>query len=189
MPRLIATGLLLSQCIPTPRLLLTPHFLMQCLRSSIRVSLLEIIHFRFSGRHLQVTSSSFTIFLFLSFRTSLLTSSLHSWNQSAMLLTSPYLGLDSYKQSRRKGLRNEQPRGLWQSTHFMFPSSANPSDLSPVPPLSPPPTLPPIPRSAESAGVLVTLLLYAKKRHKLAQFALSSITAPATDVLTKAVRK
>jgi len=71
----------------------------------------------------------------------------------------------------------------------MFTGSANPSDSSPAPERSPPPTLPPNPHTAESAGVLVTLLLYAKKRHKRAQFALSSIIAPPTDVLIKAVRK
>jgi len=71
----------------------------------------------------------------------------------------------------------------------MFPGSANPYDLSPAPVLSPPPTLPPNPRSAKSAGVLVTLLLYAKKRHMLARSALSSITAPPTDVLSKAAQK
>ena len=71
----------------------------------------------------------------------------------------------------------------------MFPSWANSSDLSPTSAWSPPPTLPPNPRSAESAGVLVTLLLYSKKRHKLARSALCSITALPTDVLTKAVRK
>jgi len=71
----------------------------------------------------------------------------------------------------------------------MFPGSANPSDLSPGPAQSPPPTLPPNPDCAESAGVLVTLLFYAKKRLKLARSALSSITAPPSDVGTKAVRK
>ena len=71
----------------------------------------------------------------------------------------------------------------------MFSGLVNPSDLSPAPARSPPPTLPPSPRSAESAGVLVTLLLYAKKRHKPARSARSSITAPPTDVLTRAVRK
>jgi len=136
-----------------------------------------------------VLSSSFTIFLFRFFRTSLLTSSLHSLNQSAMLLTSPYLGLGSYTPIRRKGPRSARPRWLWQSTHFRFPGSANPSDLSLSPARSPPPTLPPSLRNADGAGVLVTLLLYAKKRHKLARSALSSITAPPTDVLTKAVGK
>ena len=71
----------------------------------------------------------------------------------------------------------------------MFPGSANPSDLSPARTRSPPPTLPPRPGSAQSAGVLVTLLHYAKKRHKPARSALSSITPPPTDVLTRAVRK
>ena len=74
-------------------------------------------------------------------------------------------------------------------THSMFAGSANPSGFSPVPARSPPPTLPPHPRSAESAGVFVTLLLYAKKRHQLARSALSSIIALPTDVLIKAVRK
>jgi len=71
----------------------------------------------------------------------------------------------------------------------MFPGSANPSGSSPASARSPPPTLPPNPRSVESAGVLVTLLHYAKKRHKLARSALSSIIAPPPDVLIKAVRK
>jgi len=71
----------------------------------------------------------------------------------------------------------------------MFPCLANPSDFSPAPARSPPPTLPPNSCSAESAGVLVTLLLYAKKWHKLARSALFSITAPPTHVLTRAVRK
>jgi len=106
-----------------------------------------------------------------------------------MLLTSPYLGQDSYSQIPSKGLRSSQPRLLWQSTHYRFPGSANPSGFSPDPALSPPPTLPPNPLSDESAGILVTLLLYAKKRHKLARSALSSIMAPPTDVLIKAVRK
>ena len=119
----------------------------------------------------------------------LLTSSLHSLNQLAMLLTSPYLGLDSYSQIRLKGRRSAQPQWLWQSTRFMFPSSANPSHFSPVPARSLPPTLPPSSPSAGSAGALVTPLLYAKKRHKLAQSALSSIPVPPTAVLTKVVRK
>ena len=142
-----------------------------------------------------MSSSLFTIFLSQFFRTSLLTSSLHSLNQSAMLLTSPYLGLDCYSQIWLKGLRSAQPRWLWQSTHFMFPGSANPSHFcpppaqSPPPARSPPPTLPPNPRSAESAGGLVTRLLYAKKWYKLARSALSSITVPPTDVLPKAVGK
>jgi len=71
----------------------------------------------------------------------------------------------------------------------MFPGSANLSGFSPAPKLSPAPTLPPNLRSAESAGVLVTLLLNAKKRHKLARSALSSIIALPTDVLIKAIRK
>ena len=71
----------------------------------------------------------------------------------------------------------------------MFPGLANPFDFSPAPARSPPPTLPPNPRSSESAGVLVTLLLYAKKRHKLARSALSSIIAPLTDAPIKAVQK
>ena len=71
----------------------------------------------------------------------------------------------------------------------MFPGSANPSGSSLLPARSPPPTPPPNPRRAGSAGVLVTLLHYARKRHKRVQSALSSITAPPTDVLTKAVRK
>ena len=71
----------------------------------------------------------------------------------------------------------------------MFPGSANPSGFSPAPARSPAPTLPPNPRSAVSAGVLVTLLLYAKKRHKLARSELSSIIAPPTDAPIKAVRK
>ena len=106
-----------------------------------------------------------------------------------MLLTSPYLGLGSYSQIRLKGLRRAQPRWLWQATHSMFPGSANPSGFSRAPVGSPPPTLPPNQRSAESAGVLVTLLLDAKKRHKLARSALSSIIAPPTDAPIKAVRK
>jgi len=75
------------------------------------------------------------------------------------------------------------------STHSMFPGSANPSGFSPAPTRSPPPTLPPNPCSSVSTGVLVTLLLYAKKRHKLARSALCSIIAPPTVVLIKAVRK
>ena len=71
----------------------------------------------------------------------------------------------------------------------MFPGSANPWDLSPAPARSLPPTLPPSPPSAGSVGALDILLLYAKKRYKLAQSALSSITVLPTDVLTKAVRK
>jgi len=118
-----------------------------------------------------------------------MTSTLHSLNQSAMLLTSPYLGLDSSGQIHRRGLRNAQPRWLWQSTRSMFPGLANPSHLSPAPERSPPPPLPPNPRSAGSAAFLITLLHYAKKRHKLDRSALTSIIAPPTDVLTKAVRK
>jgi len=136
-----------------------------------------------------VSNSSFTIFLALFFRTSLLTSSLHCLNQSAMGLTSPYLGQDSCCQIRRKGPRSAQPHWLWRSTYFMFPGLANPSDLSSGPAQSPPPTLPPSSHSAASAGVLVTQLLYAKKRHKLARSALSSITVLPTDALTKALRK
>ena len=71
----------------------------------------------------------------------------------------------------------------------MFLGSANPSDLSPAPTQSLPPTLPPSLHSAGSAGALDTLLLYAKKRHKLPRSALSSITVLPTDVLTKAVQK
>jgi len=71
----------------------------------------------------------------------------------------------------------------------MFPGSSNPSDLSPAPVVLRPPTQHPNPRSAESDGVLVTLLLYAGKRHKLARSAVSSITAPPTNLLTKAVQK
>jgi len=71
----------------------------------------------------------------------------------------------------------------------MLPGSANPLGYSHAPAQSPLPTLPPNPHSAESAGVLVALLLYAKKRHNLARSALSSITAPPTEVLTKAARK
>jgi len=67
--------------------------------------------------------------------------------------------------------------------------SANPSDVFPVPAQSLLPTPPPNPPSAESAGVLVTRLLYAKKRHNQAQSGHSSITVPPTDVITKAVRK
>ena len=106
-----------------------------------------------------------------------------------MLLTSPYLGLDSCSEIWRKGLRRPQPRGLWRLTHFMFPVSANPSDFSPAPVRLLPPTLPPSLRSAESAGVLVTLLLNPKKRYKPARSALCSITILPTEVLTKAVRK
>ena len=75
---------------------------MQGPRSSITVSLLEIIRFMFLGRYLQVSNSSFTIFHSLFFQISLQTSSLHSLNQSGMLLTSPYLGLDFYSQIQRK---------------------------------------------------------------------------------------
>jgi len=119
----------------------------------------------------------------------LLTSSLHSLNQSAMRLTSPFLGLDSCSQTRRKGLRSAQPQGLWLSTQFMFPGAANRCDISPVPIRSLLPTLPPSPRSAVSAGVLVTLPLYAMYNHNLARSAHSSMTVLPTDVLTKAVRK
>jgi len=136
-----------------------------------------------------VSSSSFTIFLSLFFRTSVLTSSPHFLNQSAMLLTSPYLGLDSCSQIQLKGLRSAQPRWLWQWTHFMFPGLANRFDFSPMPVRSLPPTLPRNPCNAASAGDLVTLLLYAKKRDKLARSVLSSITVPPTHVLTKADRK
>jgi len=109
-------------------------------------------------------------------------------NQSAILLTSPYLEVDSYIQIRLKGLRSAQPRWLWQSTHSIFPSSANPSGFSPAHTRSPPPTLPSYAHSADNAGLLVTLLLYAKKRHKRARSELPSIPVPPTDVLTKAVR-
>ena len=136
-----------------------------------------------------MSSSSFTIFHSLCLRKSLLTSSLYFSNQLAMPLKSPYLGLDSYCQIWLKGQRSAQPRWLWESTHFMLRGSANPSDFSPAPEWSLPPTVPPSPPSAGSAGVLVTPLLYAKKWHKLGQSALSSITVPPTDVLTKAVRK
>jgi len=136
-----------------------------------------------------VSSSSSIISLFPFARTSLQIFSPHFLNQLAMLLASPYLGLEFYSHILRKGLRNARPRLLWQSTPSLFPGSANGSDLSPAPVQSPPPTLPPSPPCAESAGVLVTLLLYAKKRHKPARSALSSITAPPTDVLTRAVRK
>jgi len=71
----------------------------------------------------------------------------------------------------------------------MFPDLVNASDHSPAPARSPPPTLPPNPRSAGSACVLFTLLHYTRKRHKPARSALSSIIALPTDVLTKAVRK
>jgi len=106
-----------------------------------------------------------------------------------MRLTSPYLGLDSCSQIRLNGLRSRQPRWWWRLTHFRFPGSANVSDLSPTHVRSLPPTLPPSPRSAESGGALVTLLLYAKKRHKLARSALSCNTVWPTDVQTKAVLK
>jgi len=69
------------------------------------------------------------------------------------------------------------------------PDMANPSDLSPAPARSPPPTLPSSPPSAGRAATLDTLLLYAKQRHKLGRSALSSITVLPTDALTKAVRK
>jgi len=118
-----------------------------------------------------------------------LTSSLLSFNQSAMLLTSPFLELDSCSQTRRKGPKSAQPPWWSQSTHFMFPGLVNPSDFSLAPARSPPPSLPPSPPSAGSAVALDTLLLYAKKRHKLAQSALSSITVLPTVALTKAVRK
>jgi len=71
----------------------------------------------------------------------------------------------------------------------MFSGLVNPSDLSPAPARSPPPTLPPSPPSAGSASALVTPLLYAKKRYKLARSALSSITVLHTDAVTKVVRK
>jgi len=141
---------------------------------------------RVSGRHLQVSNSSSIIFLFVFFQRSLLTSSLHSLNQSAMLLTSPYLGLDSCSQIRRKGQGSAQPRCWWWLTRFMCPSSAKASDSSLKPALSLPPTLPPSPLNAESAGLWVTLLLYAKKRHKPPRSPLSSTTVLPTDVLTKA---
>ena len=136
-----------------------------------------------------MSNSSFTISCFLFFNKNLLTCSLHSMNQLAMLLTSPYLGLDSCSKIHQRGLRSAQPCWLWRSTHFTFPSSANQFDSSPTPAQSLPPTLPPSPRNVESAGVSVTLLHYAKKRHKTALSALSCTTAPPTDVLTKAVRK
>ena len=150
---------------------------------------MEIIRFRLLGRHLQVWNFSFRIFRFLFFRTNLLTSSLHCLNQSAMLLIFPYLGVDSCRQIRRRGLRSAQPQWLWRSTHFRFPISASPSDFCPVPAWSLPPTPLPSPLSAESAGGLVTLPPLAKKRHKPVQSALSFTTVPPTDVLTKAVRK
>jgi len=71
----------------------------------------------------------------------------------------------------------------------MFPISANPSDFAHKPARSLPPTLPPSPPSAESAGVLITPLHYAKKWHRCALSALSSTTVLPTDVLTKAAQK
>ena len=141
------------------------------------------------GRHLQVLNSSFIISRGLFFQTSLLTCSLHSLNQSATLLTSPSLGLGSCSLIRQRGLRSAQLQLLLRSTHCMFPVLVNPFVFSPMPAQSLPPTLPPSPRSAESAGVLVILLPGAKRRHKPAQSATSSTTIPPTDVLTRAVRK
>jgi len=148
---------------------------------------METTRFRSSGRHLQVSNSSFTIFRFQFSQRSRLTFSLHSLNQLAMLLMSPYLGIDSFSQIRRRGLTSAQPRWLGQSTHFMFAVLVSPSTFSPSPARSPPPTQPPRPCCAESAGGLVTLLLSARKRHKAAQPALSSPPIPLTHVLTKAV--
>jgi len=158
-------------------------------KSSIRVSLLGKIHFSFLGRHLQASNSSFTIFRFVFFQVSLLTFSLHSLNQSAKLLTSLYLGLDSCSQIQQRRLRRAQPRWLWRSTQSTFRVSVSSSVLSPTPARSLLPTLSPSPHNAESARGLVTLLRCARKRHKPAQSALSSTTVPPTDAPTKAVRK
>jgi len=136
-----------------------------------------------------VSNSSFITSRFLFFQTSLLTCFLHSLNQSVTLLTSLSLGLGSYSLIRRRGLRSAQLWLLLRWTHFMFPVSASPFVFSPVLAWWPPPTPPPNLRSAGSAGVLVTPLPCAKKRHKPAQSALSSTTIPPTGVLIRAVRK
>ena len=158
-------------------------------RSSTRVSRFEILHSWSLGRYLQVSNSSFITSHVLFSQTSLLTCFLNSLNQSVTLLTSPSLGLGSYSLIGRRGLRSAQLQLLLPSTHFMFPVWASPFVFSPVLALWLPPTPPPNLPSAGSAGVLVTLLACAKKRHKPAQSALSSTTVPPTGVLIRAVRK
>ena len=58
-----------------------------------------------------MSNFSFPIFHFLSFQMILVTSSPHSMNQLAMLLTSPYLGLDFYSQPSEKGLESHNLGG------------------------------------------------------------------------------
>jgi len=182
--------LLLSQAIPIPRLLLTPAFfdaMTKKLNQSFPFGDNPFKAFREAPTSVELLIHNLPISLLPHEPTDLFTSLIESISEAIKvpIFGARFLQSDLAKRAEKRTTSVVVAVDSLHGSRFGESIRA----LSHARRQSPPPTLPPNPRSAESAGVLVTLLPYPMKRDKPAESALSAITGPPSDLLTKAVRK